>query len=175
MSGGGGRWSTRSQGGSHAASRCRRRRRSNGVSQNLEQRRRRSIVRNTTPHSTLHGRWRPSRTSGPNGVNRALHRASNGLRCSARQVLTPGIRTRAPLARSIHPCWRTVCRSNELVLANDQVEATGVARMVTGALTDFSSALPARRSSTGTGRHIRPATRPGRKVERCLQHLFGEA
>ena len=116
------------------------------MSQNLEQRRRRSIVRNTTPHSTLHGRWRPSRTDGPDWVNRAVHRASNGHMCSVCQASTPGTRTRAPLARSIHPCSRAVCRSNELVRANDLVEATGVALMATGALIGCGTTLPARKA-----------------------------
>ena len=147
--GGGGRWSTRCRGGNDAASRCWRRRvtrrwrvpEPGAATAPLDRPKH-------EPHATLHGRWRPSRTDGPNEVNRAEHRPSDGRRCSACQVPTPETRTRAPLARSTHPCSRAVCRSNELVLANDQVEETGVALMVTGALTDCSSALPRARTIT---------------------------
>ena len=85
-------------------------------------------------------------SDGPDWVNRAVHRASNGHMCSVCQAPTPGTRTRAPLARSIHPCSRAVCRSNELVRANDLVEATGFALMATGALIDCGTALPARKA-----------------------------
>ena len=165
--GGGGRWSTKCRGGNDAASRCWRRRvtrrwrvpEPGAATAPLDRPKH-------EPHATLHGRWRPSRTDGPNEVNRAEHRPSDGRRCSACQVPTPETRTRAPLARSTHPCSRAVCRSNELVLANDQVEETGVALMVTGALTDCSSALPAHKDDYRAQKPRRRPAHPSRNETR---------
>ena len=54
--------------------------------------------------------------------------------------------SRKKTVQDVRGRWRRVGRRNAQVIANGQVVASGVALMATGALTDCSSALPARKA-----------------------------